>query len=203
MSHDPAALGAVRKTLARLAPPGVRTGVFAVDDRHLTDLFDGERSSVRSAVPARQREFATGRALLRDLLGQRVEIPAQQRRPVLPEGWAGSLAHDGELAAAVIAPVEVSASLGLDLERTGPMTADEAALVLRTDEAGLDPRLVFVLKEATYKAWSGLGGGFLEFHDVRVQLHRDRFEAAVVGRAASFTGHWARAESRWVSLVVG
>ena len=39
------------------------------------------------------------------------------------------------------------------------MSADEAALVLRPDEAGLDPRLAFVLKEATYKAWCGLGAG--------------------------------------------
>ena len=54
------------------------------------------------------------------------------------------------------------AALGIDVEPTGPLSAEMAAVILRPDEAGLDAHLAFTLKEAVYKAWSAVGGELID-----------------------------------------
>ncbi len=203
MTGTDAAVDAVRAALEHLAPAGVRTGALPVEERHVAHLHARERSTVVSAAAARRREFATGRALLRHLIGEPVEIPrSASRAPQLPDGLVGTLSHDADLAAAAVSSVEVAAALGLDLERTRPMGPSEVALVRRPDEADLDARLVFVLKEAAYKAWSGLGGELLDFPQVRVTVEAGAFEAEVLGRATTLRGRFAEAGGRWLALVV-
>ena len=53
-----------------------------------------------------------------------------------------------------------------------------AALILRPEEQSLDAHLVFSLKEAAYKAWSAMGGRFLDHQEVVVSVRGSRFGRA-------------------------
>ena len=171
---------------------GVRTDVWAADARHLDELHAEERVAVQRAVSTRQVEFATGRALLRMLLDTPAAIPigAVRVRHSCPAAWSRTLAHDAELVAAAVAPVGHVTALGIDLEPSGPMSAAEAAVVLRPEEEGIDPRLAFVLKEAAYKAWSTLGGELLDFHDVQLAVDGDRYAADILDRSVRLSGRF-------------
>jgi 4'-phosphopantetheinyl transferase EntD len=191
------------RALEALAPPDVQVGVLAIDPRHVDALLPVEQAHIRGAIASRQHEFATGRVLLRQLLGTSTEIPVlPSRAPALPMGIVGSLAHDHDVAIAAVAPAPPRRGLGIDLEATGWMAADEAALVLGDHEGHLDPRLAFVLKEATYKAWAGLGGGPLDFHDVRLKVEVDRWSAVVTTTDLELGGRWTEVGSRYVALAV-
>ena len=65
-------------TLRSMAPPGVDTGSRLIDDADLNLLLPIERAAIVHAVPIRQREFATGRVLLR--IGEN-ELHADNRDP--------------------------------------------------------------------------------------------------------------------------
>ena len=155
-----------------------------------------------AAVPRRRREFASGRALLRDLIGMDVPIPSgRDRAPILPPGVCGSLAHDDGFVVAAVASRTDFRSLGVDIEPIDPLDQMTAAAILRADEAGLDAHLAFTLKEAAYKAWSGAGGGMLEHHDVRVSIVGSQFRAEVVTAETTLEGAFTTAGGRWLALV--
>lgn len=204
MIAAPALEVVLRDALEAMAPPEVRVGVLAITDAFDHELFDGERRHVTAARPRRQHEFATGRVLLRQLIGEPVEIPVlSTRAPRLPLGVVASLAHDARVAVAAVGPRSRYAALGIDVEPVGPMTPGEAAIVRAPGEADLDPRLAFVLKEAAYKAWSGCGGPMLDFPDVLVQVAGGAFSAEVVRFGVTYRGAWCEAEGRYLALVAG
>ena len=194
---------AVAATLRSMAPDGVRTGARLIDVRDTAGLFPVEAAAVERAVDRRRHEFASGRALLRQLLGADVPIPVRgDRSPRLPDGVAGSLAHDAGLAVAAVSSDRRIVALGIDVEPLGaPLDAEMAAVVLRPDEAGLDARLAFTLKEAVYKAWSRSGGELIDFHAVRLTIEGDCFRGEVVAAARCFEGRCAAAAGRWLALV--
>jgi 4'-phosphopantetheinyl transferase EntD len=191
--------------LRSLAPSWVRTGARAVDISDLDGLWPSERAAVRGAVIGRQTEFATGRALLRQLIGQNVEIGVgATRRPLLPPGIVGTLAHDHQIALAAVTRRSSCSALGVDLEPAVGLSPEDAQVVLRPEERDLDAHLVFVLKEAVYKAWSALGGPLIEHHDVTVSIDgsgRD-FTASIGPNACRFAGRYIAVEGRYVALVV-
>jgi 4'-phosphopantetheinyl transferase EntD len=197
LPHDAAA---ILYGLRQLAPPYVSVGVREIAD---WPLFDVEREHVRAAAPSRRREFAAGRSLLRELIGRDIPIPAGgNRAPVLPPDVCGSLAHDKWFAVAAVASRTAVRSIGIDIEPVDPLDDETARAILRADEAGLDAHLAFTLKEAAYKAWSGLGGAMLEPHDVRVSAVDARFRAEVVAEGTALDGAFATAAGRWLALVV-
>jgi 4'-phosphopantetheinyl transferase EntD len=192
----------VADALAALAPPGVRTGTRAITATDVDRLHPVERAAVERAVDVRRHEFATGRVLLRSLLGLDVPIPVgPSRAPVLPGGFVGSLAHDRAMAVAAVTRDPAIAALGIDVEGDAPLDAGMARIILRPDEAGLDAHLAFCLKEAAYKAWSTLGGRMLDHHDVRLDLADDAFSADLDGRT-SVRGRFIKVGARWLALVV-
>jgi enterobactin synthetase component D len=196
ISHLAAALSA-------LAPAGIVTGARLITANDLASLSPAERSLVDRAVPSRQAEFATGRELLRGLLGSRAEIlVGPTRAPLLPPGVVASLAHDSAVAVAAVGRNAGLISLGIDVEPVTDLTDDEAGLILRRDESHIDPCLAFSLKEATYKAWSTAGGRLLEHHDVQLHVETDRFEACVVEDGRVFRGGYSRVADRYLALVV-
>jgi 4'-phosphopantetheinyl transferase EntD len=213
-ARDPGSLDGIRAALATMAGPELRTGVRWIDARDEAALREIEAVSVERAVARRRHEFATGRALLRELLGTEIAIPvAEDRSPILPDGVRGSLAHDRELVVAAVGRAERIIAVGVDVEPVTALSPDVAAIVLRPDEVGLDAHLAFTMKEAAYKAWSSLGGRMLEHHDVRLELDGTSrstatgphttggFTAMVVDVGATFTGAWVQAGGRWLSLV--
>jgi len=60
----------------------------------------------------------------------------------------------------------------------------------------------FTLKEAVYKARSGLGGEMLEHHDVRLDIGSSTFHAEVPPDRSHMDGVFASTPHRWVGLVV-
>lgn len=124
-----------------------------------------EAAAVAAAVPARQAEFAAGRAAARlalEALGlPPAAVPvAASRAPCWPRGITGSISHADGVALAVLAPALQCSGLGLDIEPDSPFPADLVGSVTRPEERRWlamqsDPlgaaRLIFAAKEAAYK----------------------------------------------------
>jgi 4'-phosphopantetheinyl transferase EntD len=196
-------VAALAHALWSIAPDGVRVGVRRIDPDDVTALFAEDQLAVARAVTGRRNEYATGRALLRSLIGRQVPIAtAPNRAPVFPCDVRGSLAHDREFAVAAISTDPQIRAIGIDIEPTAALAPEMCSLIVRSDEEDLDAHLAFTLKEATYKAWSGLGGRMLDFHEVRLHIDGSRFDADVVTESGRFHGRFATAGDRWVALVV-
>jgi 4'-phosphopantetheinyl transferase EntD len=203
-SSTPPSIVRIRDALRELVPSSVRTGVRSIDEADEATLWPIERAAVASAVRSRRIEFATGRALLRELLDLDAAIPVRpDRRPEFPDGTVGTLAHDQDIAVAATAHDASCRALGIDIEPTTELEADLVALICRPEERHLDAHLVFVLKEATYKAWSSLGGRMLEHREVSVRIdhHTGEFAATTLPDAVDFTGRYVTVEHRHLALV--
>ncbi len=211
MAIDPAVLAAARDIADALVGlhPAAATGVVtagaaAIDPADEGRLFAEESAIVATAVAKRRREFASGRVLLRRLLGiDRPVTVLVSRAPQLPEGVVASLAHDGEIVVAVVSRDAAVLGLGIDLEPVGAVDGEVADAVRRPEERHLDPTWVFVAKEAMYKAWSTQGGRFLRHEDVSVtDTGGGSFVATVLDGGRSFTGSSTVVGGRVVALVV-
>lgn len=188
--------------LAALAAPGVVSGARLISAADVGLLHDAERAKVANAVARRQYEFASGRVLLRELLGSTDTIPVgPTRAPRLPHGAVGSLAHDRDVVVAVITRDPAITALGVDVEPAEPLSNDMARVILRADEAGIDAHLAFTLKEAAYKAWSTGGGRMLDHHEVRLRIDGDCFTATVVPDGGELPGRFATVAGRHLALV--
>jgi 4'-phosphopantetheinyl transferase EntD len=190
--------------LRELAPPPVVSGARLVNDDDEIRLFDEELAAVTRAVAARRRQFATGRALLRELLEREVAIPvAPDRRPVLPTGVIASLAHDDEVAVAVIANDRHVGGLGIDVERVSSFGHDITASILRPDDDTDDPAMAFVVKEAAYKAWSRPDRPILDHHDVRIAVgDQGDVVATVLPTGERLPVQAVMVAGRWLALAV-
>jgi len=188
--------------LDALAAERVRIGWRPIDGQYVPTLTAAEASIVARAVPRRQAEFATGRSLLRALIGGDVEIlRATSGAPVLPTEFVGSIAHDRDLAIAALASSGALRAIGIDVEPIQELEARVAEFVVRPDDIVPDALTAFVAKEAAYKAWSVLGGEMLEHHDVNVIVKGERFRADLRG-AMVVRGDLGRAAGRVVAIVV-
>lgn len=201
---DGVGLDAIDAALRSLAPSAIRTGVRRVDERDEALLFDVERAGIRHAVSKRRSEFASGRALLRQLVDRDLAIPVGANgAPILPDGFAGSLAHDESFAVAAVSCDRRLAAIGVDVEPVGEVDTGFSELVLRFDDDTSDPLLAFVLKEAVYKAWSRPGRPLLEHHDVRLAfVGSKRFTATIEPAGELFEGRFRVVDRRWIALVV-
>jgi 4'-phosphopantetheinyl transferase EntD len=198
------AVAAIDTALRALAPAHVQVGARAIDAADEARLHPDEAAIVAGAVAKRRREFASGRALLRSLLGSDGPVTVlATRAPAVPAGVVASLAHDDELAVAAVSTDARVVALGVDVEPEGAVDGEVADVVLRPEERDLDPTWVFVVKEAVYKAWSTTGGRILGHDDVRVTPGADgAFTAMVLDAHREFTGSSARVGGRVVALVV-
>jgi 4'-phosphopantetheinyl transferase EntD len=188
--------------LRALAPSSILTGARRIDGRDEVLLLDGEAEAIRDARPRRRSEFASGRVLLRDLIGRDVAIPVgSNRAPLLPPDVRGALAHDDHFVVAAVTCDARTISIGIDIEPVETLEETVAQVILRPDDAHLDAHLAFTLKEAAYKAWSFLGGRMLEPHDVRVTTAGSGFRAEVVPDGTVFKGSYGTAANRWIALV--
>lgn len=200
---------ALERGLATLAPPGVRVGARGIDGADIAMLTDGEASHVARAVLGRRAEYATGRRLLRELLESGAEIPTgSDRKPHLPPGWVGSLAHDRDFAVAAVSRDPGYAALGVDIEPDDELTEELARSILRPDDPPIDAHLGFTLKEAVYKAWSLNGGPMLEHHDVRLTTAPGTdgapggFRGEVLRTTTIVAGTYTHVADRWLALAV-
>ena len=146
------------------------------------DLHAAEQETIRSAVPTRVAEFRTGRTLARQCLTEFLGPAASEvvierrpdRSPGWPSGFCGSLTHCAGLRICVVARTEDIAALGVDAESARPLPPEVVPDLLTPDECdllaahGLPDVVGFSAKESLFKLWSGLGGGWLDFHEAAI-----------------------------------
>ena len=141
------------------------------------------------AVPKRQAEYVAGRYCARAALRAsgctdgRIPPPGDDRAPVWPPGFVGSITHTAGYAAAAAAPASVARGIGLDSEALiRPDTAERVAHMVLTPgsvEEHLDRfwpdwtpaerlTLLFSAKESVFKCLFPLTRVFFGFHDAEM-----------------------------------
>ena len=196
---------AALRGLRQIAPDVVLVGARRIDPDDERFLFGAERALIATSASRRRHEFATGRVLLRSLLGRDVPIGAgADRRPRLPGDVVASLAHDDRMVVAAAARRSDAIAIGVDIEAYSDLEPAVASLIVRTDDEVNDPLEAFVLKEAAFKAWSNAGGRMLDHHDVRISTDRERdvFRAIVEPDNVVLTGRFTTAAESCIALVV-
>lgn len=155
------------------------------------------------ARPARRRDFALGRLAAR----RAVRALGYPSTPILlrpdglpcwPQGLVGSITHSSGVAAAVVAPVECTAGVGLDVESMSRVRDHAVSrLIADSDEQrwinGRVERLiaVFSAKESVYKALYASHGASVGFHQVHLTPVSGGFDArlnvSISGRRSGTT----------------
>jgi 4'-phosphopantetheinyl transferase EntD len=182
---------ALAAALATMALPGIRIGHRVIQGGDEKVLFETEAKTV-SALPDKRRASGAarivGRALLKELGVAEQPVPRRvSGAPLWPDGVTGSFAHDHLVAVAAVAHTRDVAALGVDVEPAVALPADMLDLVTHPKERlGIDSdplrgRVLFVVKEAVYKAVHPHDGKFLDYHDIEVDL--------AAKKAVTRTGH--------------
>ena len=171
----------------RLAIPGIIIGhrfISPGDECALTP----EQTAASPAVKARRCSGAArmvGRELLVRAGYPASTVPkARSGAPIWPHGLVGTLAHDSQIAVAALAPRRKFAAIGIDIEPAEPLPSELFSLIATPSEQTLletylyGGRLLFVAKEAVYKAVASLDRIFPDHKDIEVDFAKG---AAVVG----------------------
>lgn len=165
----------------RLFPPGVALAGAAPCDPATLHPIEG--AGIARATPARQREFAGGRAAVRAAqvalgLAPRPVPMGADRAPVWPPGLRGTIAHHADLCLAAVTADPWD--LGLDLEPDAPLPPEVWAEVLGAGDDATDRRAVFAAKEAVFKALYPRVRAIFGFDAVRIALTGDGFIATTL-----------------------
>ncbi len=161
--------------------PGVLVGHRRISVGDEQALTTDEARAFASSVIERRRAAGAARIVARRLLETighgGCSLPrTSSGAPVWPAGVVGSLAHDRDVAVAAVARTNRIAALGIDIEPDELLPADLLDIVAtpaerqRIDDDPYRGRLLFVAKEAVYKAVAPLDNVFLEHHDVEIDL---------------------------------
>ncbi len=148
-------------------------------------LLPGEGAGMGRAVPERLQEFAAGRLCARRAMAEFGIVDfalrmSDDRQPLWPDGFAGSITHTAGFCAAAVAPRRQVHALGLDSEVVGDVRLEiwpriclpiELAWVrsLSASERAAAVTLIFCAKEAFYKCQYPLAGERLNFQDVGIE----------------------------------
>ena len=193
----------LESALNEIAPDQIVVGARRINSDDRATLHAVERLAVVAAVRSRQDEFASGRALLRRLMGSTEPIPVSSTRaPILPTGVRGSLAHDHSFAVSAITRDPTILGLGIDIEPSVSLPLAMAVAILRPDERSLDAHLAFILKEAAYKAWSNVGGPMVTHHQMRLHVEARTFVAEVVDESTTISGTFGFVLDRCIAMAV-
>lgn len=153
--------------------------------------FPEEAHYVAGAVEKRRREFLTGRACAHEALAKLSAASApilagQDRAPIWPQGFIGSITHSDSYAAAAVTRSDGGIlSIGIDLEPAEPLPLDLWETVCLPEERawleglpsaaqGLLARAIFSAKECAFKAQFPLTHAMLEFEEIGVTVDLDR-----------------------------
>ena len=158
-------------------------------------LFREEEQVIAHAVATRRRDYAAVRSCARACL-ERLGyspvpiLPGVGGAPTWPAGIRGSMTHCTGYAAAAVGTVPPISAIGIDAEPDAPLPDGVLGLIATAAEhdhlataPGPDgpnwDRLLFSAKEAVYKAWFPLVGGWLDHHDAEVSFdpHNRTFTA--------------------------
>jgi 4'-phosphopantetheinyl transferase EntD len=167
-------------------------------------LTDAEITSIGNAVVSVRRASGAARLVAKELLSKLGSPPnldlskSASGAPRWPQGFVGSLAHDREVAVALVAPSRLLRSVGVDVEPTLPLPEHLLDLVATRSEqrqlAGslVSARLLFCMKEAVYKATHPLDGVLLEHLDVEICLSSSTARTSSGHTLRIYTAEWPR-----------
>ncbi|HSN82068.1 MAG TPA: 4'-phosphopantetheinyl transferase superfamily protein [Polyangiales bacterium] len=172
---------------------GAHVETEEVDPRSVRGgLLMGEEEAIAGAAQTRVEQFTAGRVCSRIALGRlgltksTPILRGEDRAPVWPPGFVGSISHtDAWCAAAVARSTEVR-SIGIDLEPATPLkqslwrrvcTQSERERLATLPDPGLTGKILFSSKEAVYKCQYLLTSTFLGFHAVEIEMDDGSFEA--------------------------
>ena len=188
-------------------------------DGRADDLLPDERAACARFAERRVREFATGRRCARQLLGQMgwTVFPLgrdAQRVPLWPPGVVGSISHTKDLCLVAVASTRDVAGLGVDVEGAEPLASKLWSRICTPrerrwleaqpqTERGRWAKLLFSVKECSYKAWFPLTRQRWGFQEIEVELDPSRAEFRVsMAGLEEHLGHPAtgvyRRGRRWV-----
>ncbi|MFC5743279.1 4'-phosphopantetheinyl transferase family protein [Dyella tabacisoli] len=158
---------ALRQHLSLPATVGLSSLPLSVLDQPLP-VYPQLPSTLSRAVNKRRREYQTGRlcacAALRNAGYPHDAYPdmGEDRLPLWPNGWLGSISHSGDYAMAAAAPQSTCIALGIDIQQrvalkalmgTQSLVAQPGELAqLESFDAVTRLLLVFSAKESLYKA---------------------------------------------------
>jgi len=173
-----------------------------VDPHSVEDgLLKAEQAEVTGAAQTRIEQFTAGRLCSRIALGRfgvasTTPIPrGEDRAPIWPPGFVGSISHTDTWCAAAVARGEDVRSIGIDLEPATPLkeslwrrvcTAKERDWLRGLPKQGLTGKILFSAKEAVYKCQYPITHKFLGFHAVEVEIGDGSFRAIFQQEAGEF-----------------
>jgi 4'-phosphopantetheinyl transferase EntD len=172
---------ALESAIERVCLPGILIGHRLISPGDEYALRPDEVSAFASSATKVRRASGAARIVARKLLAQLghrdCTVPkAPSGAPIWPAGVVGSLAHDDRVAVAAVAKSNMSYALGIDVE-PAEILPSELLEIVATPQERLqirdDPyqgRLLFVAKEAVYKAVFPLDQTFLDHHDVQINF---------------------------------
>jgi len=175
----------LQSALDGLCFPGINIGhrVISVGDEDA--LMPEEAPAFAASVVKVRRASGAARIVARELLARvghaGCALPkTPSGAPIWPAGVVGSLAHDTRIAVAAVGLQDEVRGLGIDIEPNEPLPAGLLDLVATPRERPIlanDPcagRLLFVAKEAVYKALHPLDHTFLDHQDVEIDFTRGK-----------------------------
>ncbi|MES9992117.1 MAG: 4'-phosphopantetheinyl transferase superfamily protein [Candidatus Thiodiazotropha sp.] len=167
--------------LSVLFPPQVVI-LKATNEMWTTPLCSEEERLIEGSVAKRQREFRAGRNAAHAALKQ-LNAPSgpllrdENRQPVWPRGYLGSISHCEDSCVAACVSAEDLPSLGIDVEPLKPLSPGVARYIDTDQERvfmerhpELPRRLIFSAKESLYKCYHPLIKRFFGFHSVSLDI---------------------------------
>jgi 4'-phosphopantetheinyl transferase EntD len=164
-------------------------------------LLKAEEEAIEGAAQARVEQYAAGRICSRTALGRlgvattTPVLRGEDRAPIWPPGFVGSISHTDTWCAAAVARAEDVRSIGIDLEQATPLkeslwrrvcTSKERDWLHALPEPGLTGKILFSAKESVYKCQYPITTKFLGFHAVEVELDDGSFRAVFQQEAGEF-----------------
>jgi 4'-phosphopantetheinyl transferase EntD len=149
-------------------------------------LYPEEEASVSNAVAKRRTEFVAGRVCARRALAQlglrEIAIPTNEdRTPVWPDGFTGSISHSDRYCGAAVTRTHDMLGVGLDMELVDRVDLELLPMICTTDELQFIScadrierqrlgAVIFSAKECFYKCQYQVTHATLGFHDVAVHV---------------------------------
>lgn len=164
-------------------------------------LLKAEREAIEGAAQTRVEQFTAGRVCSRialTRLGVAATTPivrGEDRAPIWPAGFIGSISHTDTWCAAAVARTERVRALGIDLEPATPLkealwrrvcTKTERERLRELPDPGLMGKILFSAKESVYKCQYPLTMQFLGFHAVELEVGDGSFRAVFRQEAGEF-----------------
>ena len=180
-AHEVMGFRSFSTAIDELALAGVLFGQRVIIPGDEAAILPEEAPAFERSVVAVRRTSGAARLVARDLLRRLgyLEWPIKRSSagaPIWPEGIRGSLAHDSDYAVAAICREQDFRALGVDVEPAELLPRELVDLVAtprereHLDADGFGGRMLFVAKEAVYKALYPLDRSFLDYHDVEIDF---------------------------------